>query len=238
MVIALHACDIATDYALYNAYLWQADYIFSVPCCQHELNNIVKSENYSLLCEYGIIKERFSAIATDALRAQLLKICGYDVDLIEFINEEFSPKNLLIRAKRTTKISYNKRKALQEKIKCFDNEFNSKLTLEKLVFKDIKSLQKDESEYVVCYGMASMLLKDVVGLRKIESVVPLRTNDDENLKHVCVYKNDKAVFCATVSDSKNIDNTIFSTDLSCEEREMFFDYVEELSKDIKRLALI
>ena len=116
MVIALHACDVATDYALYNAYRWQADYIFSVPCCQHEMNGKVKSENFGLLCDYGLLKERFSALATDALRGKYLEYCGYNVDVLEFIDIEHSPKNVLIRARRTTRINDKKKSLINKKI--------------------------------------------------------------------------------------------------------------------------
>ena len=99
MVLTLHACDTATDYALYNALQWGARMIFSVPCCQHELNAQFSSEN-DLLGRYGIIQERFCALATDALRARALEYCGYKTQLLEFIDFAGTPKNLLIRAVR------------------------------------------------------------------------------------------------------------------------------------------
>ncbi len=132
MVITLHACDTATDYALYNAVSWGAKYIFSVPCCQHELNSQIKSDNYSILTRYGILKERFAAIATDAIRANALEACGYKTQVLEFIDMEHTPKNLLIRAVKKN-VSNDVREKAKEEIKRLTNEFSLEPTLIKLL---------------------------------------------------------------------------------------------------------
>lgn len=101
MVITLHACDTATDAALEKAVRWGASAILSVPCCQHELFAQVQSDILEPLLSHGILKERFSALATDAIRAKLLDLVGYKTQLLEFIDMEHTPKNILIRAVKT-----------------------------------------------------------------------------------------------------------------------------------------
>ena len=103
MVVTLHACDTATDFALDKAVGWNARVILSVPCCQHELNGQIKSETLEPLMKYGLIKERMAALVTDALRAEYLESCGYDAQILEFIDMEHTPKNILIRAVKTGK---------------------------------------------------------------------------------------------------------------------------------------
>lgn len=98
MVVTLHACDTATDAALEKAVRWDASVILSVPCCQHEVFNQVKSPLLDPLLSHGILKERFSALATDGVRAKLLDLMGYRTQLLEFIDMEHTPKNILIRA--------------------------------------------------------------------------------------------------------------------------------------------
>ena len=101
MVVTLHACDTATDYALYYAIQKQADYIFSVPCCQHEINSqIKKAGELDIFLRHGIVKERVCALLTDSIRASALEDMGYKTDMIEFVDFEHSPKNIMLRARR------------------------------------------------------------------------------------------------------------------------------------------
>lgn len=102
MLVTLHACDVATDYALDYAIKHDVKYIFSVPCCQHEINmQIKKGGELDIFLRHGIIKERMSALLTDSIRAAVLEDMGYNVDMIEFIDFEHSPKNIMIRAVRS-----------------------------------------------------------------------------------------------------------------------------------------
>ena len=95
--MTLHACDTATDFALEKAVKWGARVILSVPCCQHELNGQISSQVMEPVLKYGLIKERLAALCTDALRAGMLEEQGYQVQILEFIDMEHTPKNILIR---------------------------------------------------------------------------------------------------------------------------------------------
>ena len=99
--VSLHACDTATDAAIAQAVRWQAKIILAVPCCQHEVANLLPNDVLPGLSRHGILKERFAALATDALRAELLESVGYRTQVIEFIDLEHTPKNLLLRAIKT-----------------------------------------------------------------------------------------------------------------------------------------
>lgn len=98
MVVSLHACDTATDYAIKKAVDWNVRVLFAVPCCQHEVNGQIHSDLLLPVLKYGLLKERISAILTDAVRANLLEEAGYDTQVLEFIDMEHTPKNILIRA--------------------------------------------------------------------------------------------------------------------------------------------
>ena len=129
MVVTLHACDTATDYALAKAVQWGAKVILSVPCCQHEANRMMENELLQPVLRYGILKKRMAAIMTDAVRANLLTAKGYDTQILEFIDMEHTPKNLLIRAVYTGKDSENAAEALKN----MEEALHLNLTLNKLL---------------------------------------------------------------------------------------------------------
>lgn len=105
VVLALHACDTATDDALARAVGWEAPLILAAPCCHHDiqkqLKNVEPPAPYALLTRYGIVRERFADVLTDSLRAAVLRQVGYRVEVVQFVDSEHTPRNLLIRAART-----------------------------------------------------------------------------------------------------------------------------------------
>lgn len=133
MVITLHACDRATDFAIHNAINWGATYIFSVPCCQHELNNQIRSDKFSLMTKYGIIKERFSALITDAVRGNMLEYMGYNVNLLEFVDLSHTPKNILIRAVKNPNKQKSVKERAVEEVKRMMEEYGLSPTLYRLI---------------------------------------------------------------------------------------------------------
>lgn len=143
MVVTLHACDTATDYALYKAVKWNAKVILSVPCCQHELNRQIKNNMLEPVLQYGILKERMAALMTDGLRGQLLEIMGYRTQLLEFIDMEHTPKNILIRGVKTGRTE-NRGKRMDAFKSCMQ-AVNGDLTLYRLLFLEIE--KEEEGSY-------------------------------------------------------------------------------------------
>lgn len=133
MVVTLHACDTATDYALAKAVKWGASVILSVPCCQHEANKVMDNELMAPVFKYGILKERMAAIYTDAIRAELLENEGYVTQILEFIDMEHTPKNLLIRAVKQNKSRTKTDEENFVRLQKMEQELNLDLTLNKLL---------------------------------------------------------------------------------------------------------
>ncbi len=105
LCISLHACNTATDYALYNSIIWNAKVILSVPCCQHELFQQIDENALKPMLKHGIFKERFCAMLTDTLRSLILEKHGYKSNIIEFIDIEHTPKNTMIKAIKKQNVS-------------------------------------------------------------------------------------------------------------------------------------
>jgi len=132
MVVTLHACDTATDYALAKAVKWNAQVILSVPCCQHELNRQISQELLKPVLKYGILKERISALLTDGIRASLLEEAGYDVQVLEFIHMEHTPKNILLRCVKNDHMRSRKNNNLEEMLEFLGGTPTLKKLLENL----------------------------------------------------------------------------------------------------------
>lgn len=134
MVVTLHACDTATDYALEKAVRWNAKVILSVPCCQHEVNKQIHCADLASILQYGIIKERMSALITDAIRANLLEAEGYETSILEFIDMEHTPKNLLIRAVKRSAGSERKARQSAKEVTVLTDKLQIEPTLQRLLF--------------------------------------------------------------------------------------------------------
>lgn len=130
MVVTLHACDTATDYAIRKAIEWNAKVIFTVPCCQHEVNKQLQSDLLAPVLKYGLLKERIAALLTDGIRAELLTKAGYDTQVLEFIDMEHTPKNILIRAVKSGEKDFSKEAAALEQM---TEQLHIETTLQKLL---------------------------------------------------------------------------------------------------------
>ena len=114
LVVSLHACDTATDEALAQAVRWDTQAILAVPCCQKEAYRQISSPLLQPLLRHGLAKERLASLVTDSLRAQLLELAGYRTQLVEFVELEHTPKNVLIRAVRGRRAGADARRAYEE----------------------------------------------------------------------------------------------------------------------------
>ena len=132
IIISLHACNTATDFSIINGVNWGAKTILAIPCCHHELNEKINPSNLKILSRYGLIQERISALLTDAIRANALIYNGYSVKILEFVDMEHTPKNILIKAEKTNISKKDKEKALNE-IKTIKDELNTELEIFKIL---------------------------------------------------------------------------------------------------------
>ena len=132
MLITLHACNTATDIAIYHGIRWGCNVMMNVPCCQKELNQSLKSNFSPVVFEHGIIKERITALMTDAVRARLIELCGYNVEVLEFVDIENTPKNLLIRSVKNGRKSEDKRAECDKLLKELE-AFGGEITLAELL---------------------------------------------------------------------------------------------------------
>lgn len=134
MVISLHACNLATDYSIQKAVQWNSKVIMAVPCCHKEINKQIDVNAMDGIFSYGVLKERISALMTDGLRAQLMEAKGYETQVLEFIDMEHTPKNLMIRGYKT---SSGQESPSESYLKCC-KQYNLTPTLEKLLFPEFK----------------------------------------------------------------------------------------------------
>lgn len=132
IIVSLHACDIATDFVLYHAVKWGAKMIFSMPCCQHELNGQMNSEEFGILTRYGLLQERAAALFTDAIRGNLLTASGYRVQIMEIVNPVDTPKNIMIRAEKGGVSPAAREKAMAE-VERLQNAFHLSNTMYRLL---------------------------------------------------------------------------------------------------------
>lgn len=139
MVVTLHACNTATDAAIAKAIRWNAKVILSVPCCHHELYTQIENKTLAPLLDFGIIKERFAALATDGIRAQILQLLGYKTQLVEFIDMEHTPKNILIRAVKTG--APENQGQLVKSYKELTEFLSAEPALEHMLFKELKEIK-------------------------------------------------------------------------------------------------
>ncbi len=132
MVVTLHACDTATDFAIEKAVKWGASVILTVPCCQHEVNGQIQSDFWKPVLKYGLLKERMSAMITDAIRANMLESLGYDTQILEFIDMEHTPKNLLIRAVKKEGMRPKSSQADAAKLRSFTEALHVNTVLQRM----------------------------------------------------------------------------------------------------------
>lgn len=124
MVVSLHACDTATDFALINACGWDTKVILSVPCCQHELFPQIRNDLMDHMLSFGIIRDKFTEILTDALRADKLEAAGYDVSMIEFTSLEHTARNIMIKAVKDPHPDMEKTKKAENRFEALCREFH------------------------------------------------------------------------------------------------------------------
>ncbi|HQK34045.1 MAG TPA: SAM-dependent methyltransferase, partial [Spirochaetales bacterium] len=133
LVVCLHACDTATDYAIQKAVTWNAKAILAVPCCHKELIHTIQAEPLTYMMKHGIIRERVGSLVTDTLRALALEAVGYTVTIMEFIATEHTPKNILIRAQKLSDFSESQKKIALERLYAFMEFWNVKPLIVRLL---------------------------------------------------------------------------------------------------------